>query len=510
MLLENLPAPSQPMIGQGFFTNAHDLVFNQPVMLNMSSAKDKGAEAAEICVAWSNAVAVLRWLAPFTMSGAEFDSSIRDPPPCCHPGTRIAILDTIRRWVDDLERVCHLFWLNGPAGVGKSAIAQTLAEELSSTSKLGASLFFSRPNNCHTPTLVFPTIAYQLAVKFPPYREYLGQKMVDDPKLFEKSIEHQFKILIVEPFVNLKLATGVGKWVILMDGLDECEGEDKQALIVRLIARFSRRYPAAPFIWFISSRPEVHLNLVFESRDITGGKLLVHEVPADSEQACRDVEKFLRAKFEEIRHKYRDVIPVHSRWPTESDITRICNACSGLFVLASTLALFLDDPDIGDPVSQLAIVLALPGNNIQVDPLATLHAFYTRILDAVPKSMLPTLKLLLAFTLASSSPLVYSDDGLPLVITATLFCLQQNAVYAALRKLHSVVRVPPLEKSGLQGITFYHASFADFLCDASKSGDYAIDANHFYTKWWWCNFAMVQKGYSSSEFVQLYYLAKGL
>lgn len=36
---------------------------------------------------------VLRWLAGYTMSGAEFDA--RGHVPSCHPGTRIAILESL-------------------------------------------------------------------------------------------------------------------------------------------------------------------------------------------------------------------------------------------------------------------------------------------------------------------------------------------------------------------------------------------------------------------------------
>lgn len=496
------------MIGaQGFFANSHDLVIHHPVMYSINEATEKGAGMAEFCDSCLTMLPVLQWLSRYTMSGAEFDSSTRDPPPRCHPGTRIEILETIHHWIADTQRVCHLLWLNGPAGVGKSAIIQTLAEELSLTPKLGATLFFSGPNNCHKPSLVFPTIAYQLAVRISRYREYLKQKMIGDPKLLEKGMEHQFKILIVEPFTSLRLRTESGRWSILLDGLDECDGEDAQILIVKLIGGFLRQYPAAPLTWVISSRPEVHLNLAFESSEVSG-TFWVHDVPANSDAACRDVEQFLRARFQEIHHRYRDLIPIGVSWPVERDIVRICNASSGLFVFPSMVVRFIDDPHVCDPVSQLTTILSVT-DNLQTSALSSLHAFYSRILDDIPKSMLPILKLLLGWTLTTRVIEVDADvEELPLVVNATVFGLQQHTVYAALRKLHSVIKVPSPEESGLRDIRFYHASFADYLRDASKSGDHAIDFGHVNTKVWWGYFSMLTGNSRELTFPHSIYVCK--
>ncbi|KAF9442214.1 hypothetical protein P691DRAFT_501514 [Macrolepiota fuliginosa MF-IS2] len=103
---------------------------------------------------------VLPWLAEYTMQGAEFDSSDRDPPPRCHPGTRTTITNKIHHWLENPRLEKRLFWLRGLAGVGKSAIIQTVAEKLSDQGRLGASLFFSRTNGRRDPRQVFTTLAY--------------------------------------------------------------------------------------------------------------------------------------------------------------------------------------------------------------------------------------------------------------------------------------------------------------------------------------------------------------
>lgn len=320
--------------------------------------------------------------------------------------------------------------------------------------------------------------------------------MIDDPRLLEKGIMYQFSLLIVEPFASpgLVLRGSQSQWTILLDGLDECDGEEAQVLIVKLISRFSAQHPTAPLVWVIASRPEAHLNVVFESGEVRDTYWTL-TVPTNTDEACRDVEQFLRAKFKEVGQKYRDLIPVSAPWPMERDLVRIFKAASGLFVFASTLIRFVDDPHVCDPISQLAAIVSL-AEDVRTDPLSILHMFYTRILDNVPKSMLPILKLLLGWTMTGTSFVLDGDDSdyrdpLLLVSSATAFGLQQHTVYAALRKLHSVIKVPAPEESGFRDIRFYHASFADYLRDPSKSGDYAIDFDYVRTKIWWGYSAML-------------------
>ena len=61
----------------------------------------------------------------------------------CMTGTRREILSDLENWLND-DQDKRVFWLNGLAGTGKSAIAQTFAETSFVSGKLGASFFCSR------------------------------------------------------------------------------------------------------------------------------------------------------------------------------------------------------------------------------------------------------------------------------------------------------------------------------------------------------------------------------
>ncbi|KAF8329930.1 hypothetical protein F5887DRAFT_896405 [Amanita rubescens] len=119
---------------------------------------------------------------------AMYDSLARCPPPRCHPSTRRGALDSISDWIDDSCPRQLIMWLNGPAGAGKSAIAQTIAERYKD-SRLAASFFFQR----NTPdrgvaNRLFTTLAWQLGMSIPETYPYIESALKTERLLPTKSI----------------------------------------------------------------------------------------------------------------------------------------------------------------------------------------------------------------------------------------------------------------------------------------------------------------------------------
>ncbi|KAF9449002.1 hypothetical protein P691DRAFT_728645, partial [Macrolepiota fuliginosa MF-IS2] len=226
---------------RGILENACDFVMNNPVLVQNDI---KGTDSFMIK------------LAKYTIPGAAFDDSARDPPPRCHPGTRLTILQKARDFFVNPHREKKMLWIVGPAGVGKSAIMQSLAETVSSANSdvvLGASLFFSingRNNESETLT----TLAYQIAVNDLSYRQFIQNEVMNDPKLLEKSLPTQFNRFIVEPFARQAVHRSHKRFLILIDGLDECNSNDTQCKLLGLISFFCLQYPCAPLVWIIASR----------------------------------------------------------------------------------------------------------------------------------------------------------------------------------------------------------------------------------------------------------------
>ncbi len=174
------------------------------------------------------------------MSGVELHSEARAPPPRCYQGTRLKLIQAIESWLHDSNPNKKLLWLSGPAGVGKSAIMQTLAEGEETLGRWGATLFFPqvffiipRPGTSTisrhgTPPRLWITMAYWLATKYAPYLAYVEDRIGGDLTLVDANIEQQFDTLIAEPFGRALLVTLSHPLSIFIDGLDHFHTIDTQ------------------------------------------------------------------------------------------------------------------------------------------------------------------------------------------------------------------------------------------------------------------------------------------
>ena len=149
-----------------------------------------------------------------TIPGAVY----RPELPGCLKDTRIGILEELRQWASD-RKGPQVFWLNGHAGSGKSTIAQSFAQLLSSQGELGASFFCSRKfrdrNNAER---ILPTLSYQLCASSGVFKQVLLRELkADEAFASSASLAVQLEHLIIIPATHLKTST-----VILIDALDEC------------------------------------------------------------------------------------------------------------------------------------------------------------------------------------------------------------------------------------------------------------------------------------------------
>jgi replication-associated recombination protein RarA len=54
------------------------------------------------------------------------------------------MLENLYKWLSQSDFDSSVLWLHGPAGAGKSAIAQSFCQKLEAEDRLGASFFFKR------------------------------------------------------------------------------------------------------------------------------------------------------------------------------------------------------------------------------------------------------------------------------------------------------------------------------------------------------------------------------
>ncbi|KAF9446793.1 hypothetical protein P691DRAFT_776618 [Macrolepiota fuliginosa MF-IS2] len=432
---------------------------------------------------------------------AAHDSGARDYAPRCHPGTREQHIEDIVYWAipaAGTDNPLPLFWMKGPAGVGKSAIAQTCAERLKKLGKLGATFFFSVKERDKA-TEFIPTIAYQLSTEFPEYRGLVDKRILHDKAILNKTMATQLQTLIVEPLQELeKAGKGIGqRIVILVDGLDECESTDAQCRIIEIIAAAARD-GVTPLCWAFFSRPEPHIEASFSSADIA--QITCMTLLPISGDANSDIELYLRSGFENILRRRN--IPLKSQWPSDNNIQTLVKNSNGLFIYAATALRVVAQP--GSIEEALSAVCAASSDRTSNSPFAELDAFYMLIIQRIPPEELPTILLLCAILCQLG---MYAPGGSQIggMLLGNLLSLSEIQFRAVCNQLSAVLHFDnrgdsfdPIQfgnidhlfqratstptrgfrayvRSGLGGsIYFYHKSFYDFLVDPMRSGTFCV------------------------------------
>ena len=377
-----------------------------------------------------------------------------------------------------MEESGDVLWLYGPAGAGKSAIAQTIAEMCAELGLLVASFFFSRASQSrNNGKCLIASIAYQLTISIPATRSYIESAVQIDPAIFDKSLDTQMETLIIRPLVGAHAhvdPVDAKQWpkLIIIDGLDECHDPLVQSSIIRTISKALRRVPV-PLIILIASRPESHIRSTFNLLIKSESHASRHIVLDNLYEPDADIKLFLLSRFDEIKENHQLAQYIPQSWPSEEIIYRLVRKSSGQFIYASTVMKYLDSPK-HRPMKRLDNVLGL----IPIDgdmPYKELDALYTHIFSSIAD--IPTILKILGFLFFKGN---YYGMSVTLGFLADLLDLDVEDVDLHLSELHYILYIPPPNTTELS-IQPVHASLQDFLVDKLRSGKYYIDEEAFHT-----------------------------
>ncbi|KAF8535913.1 vegetative incompatibility protein HET-E-1 [Trichophaea hybrida] len=396
------------------------------------------------------------------VDGAAFNSRLSEHESQCLPDTRVDLLQQIITWSKDPSGAC-IFWLNGIAGAGKSTIARTVARIWSDQKQLGGSFFFSKGRgDLGHASKFFTSLAAQLTNTLPSIRPYIYKVIKEVPDIFERGLADQWKYLIFQPLTNyLKEVSLQSKvFILVVDALDECEGDDDTKLILRLLAEL-KTLDAIRLRVFITSRPETPIRFGF--RTIPGAAhqdFVLHNISPSIIQ--HDISVFLRYKLENTRRDNN----IPEGWPGDDIIRNLCERASGLFIYASTACRLIEDP-LFHPDQSLSLILQ--DDYVGQSSTRALDKMYTKILTYSISVFLkdydkPTQeKLISEFKLIVGS-IVILFDALPAIMLDRLLHLPLRTVSMRLQSDESPVRL-------------LHPSFRDFLLDQQRCLDlqFSID-----------------------------------
>ena len=379
----------------------------------------------------------------------------------CLRGTRKGVLREIGLWLKSGQGQ-RIFWLNGLAGTGKSTIAQTFAETMFADGKLGASFFCSRDfesrSNLQT---IFPTLAFQLAHRYPAFQVELLPILKAHPDIGQESLCSQMESLIVGPLKTTCIST-----LIIIDALDECKDEQPASAILSILSFYINEIPHVKF--FITGRPEPRIRSGFRLRPLLPitEVLRLHEVKPEA--VNNDIKLFFQIRLTEVAENRSDCDSAED-WPSISDLDILCKKAAGFFIYASTVVKFITSKNF-KPTKQLGRIILFPQTTSH-EGRSGIDLLYTQVLeqaidtDADGKELHSQLR-----TVVGAVVLVFN----PLTVEALSDLLKETDVSTTLRSLHSLLLVPTSKGSPVH---IFHKSFPDFLMDSGRCKDHQFFIN---------------------------------
>ncbi|KAG1736900.1 uncharacterized protein EDB91DRAFT_1249867 [Suillus paluster] len=368
--------------------------------------------------------------------------------------TRVALRESLRQVLDQRDQTN--VWLNGLAGVGKTSIAFTVAEEMKAAERLAATFFFSH-KHAQSGAAIIPTIAYQLALVYPRIRQDILKAIVDDQMLLSagKSRNDQIQKLVIMPLSVLRFRQET-PYAIIIDALDECLSAEEATRLVTLLTK-ALSGPDLPIIHLIfTSRPELNIRIIAMEAGL-------HEIPltTNDTDTIQDVRFFLRASLDKIRTSRPTVFGQPPKpWPSDGEFRTLAFKAGGLFVYAAMAMNFLSAT--GYHPQQRLDLLVREKSTVSAD----IDQLYRQIIATTENPSLYCQ--MLAFIIHLYYPL-------RLAKLQELFHANNEDLAVMLEVFSPVILNPP---DGIGTIEIYHASLRDFMMDPLRSKQYYVDSAH--------------------------------
>ena len=367
----------------------------------------------------------------------------------CMQGTRTAILQKIQ---DDIKNVDghSVIWIRGSPGVGKSALAASIAAQLRKQNRHVISFRFDRTRSSTINTdALWRAVALDLARLYPSIRQYI-HKMVQGNMLPDPyDIDERFKSLIETPLSTLNDIPREKLPVIVVDALDECgglrhdsSGRDDFEGLVRTLKRWVQVDHLKKLKLVITSRPEDRITF--------SNSVSIHEIPSGrgvepEDSASNDIRVFLKSRLDDMKMK--------PAWIAKA-LDFLVPGAAGIFIWATTVANFLER----DPEGRFAMLEKGDGKGLK-----SLYSLYSTIIEAsfghdLEEEEIRVVVSVMGAMIFAKQPL---DDNVLTMLPEVKITGSDVDRLGLIRKgLMSVIDSGPI-------LRFHHRSFEDFLLSSS-------------------------------------------
>jgi hypothetical protein len=377
----------------------------------------------------------------------------------------LEVIAKIRRRLDghDNDKRAVVCWLNGPAGYGKSALAQTIAECYAAEGRLLGSFFFLRGagERSHISRLI-PTLADQISRTVPGTKLLIESAIEDEPALLELtvSLAHRLQRLIIEPIClntsqlsssSEDVSRSLKKKIVVIDALDECDDKAQMGDFIDVLLSASSGGTHLPFQILLTSRVEEHIRKKFDSSKAR----FLHRLELQNFDARWDIKLHFRREFDCIYDQnWRIMQRIPKPWPSARDLTALLDKCGSSFVFATTL------------------IQCVGGDRMPHKGLEKLLASGANGLDSLYEQILSSASWTEDFCQILGTIMIFKDNK-SISFLSSLLSLQHEEVICELLQVQSVIKIPGDDN---EPIMLYHTSLRDFLTIKSRSKQYFIDA----------------------------------
>jgi hypothetical protein len=362
------------------------------------------------------------------------------------------------------------------AGTGKSTISRTVAQSFKDQELLGASFFFKRGEGDRgKATLFFPTIAKQLVRNIPALEPCVRKAIRADPDIAKKALRDQFDQLILRPLGDIHHDMAI---IIIVDALDECDGDGHVNTIISLLAQ-AKTMSSVRLRIFVTSRPELPIRLGFNAVHGKYQDMALHQVPELVVE--RDISTFVRYELAKIQNKHNSLsrnrkLPFD--WPGENVIHTLTQMAVPLFIFAATACRFIGDKGRSNPDKRLKLVLQYR-TETHDSRLDKLDATYLPVLSQLTsgRNDRDKAEFLTEFR-DVVGPIVLLAQPLSARSLAELLNVENDDIEDQLMCLHSVLDIPLQVDAPVR---LFHLSFREFLVDPAKHAkEFWIDETQYH------------------------------
>ncbi|KAG6329828.1 hypothetical protein ID866_9261 [Astraeus odoratus] len=420
--------------------------FNQRMDVLMQRYRDRALQSTHVTVS--------RLWEDFKIDGMAYAAGVGlIKTKACLDGTRLDILADIMAWIDDSDaNAPRIFWLNGQAGKGKSAIAHTIAMWFKNVGKLGSCFCFARDRQAeHLEQKLFATIAHDMAIHDPLLRRAVAAAVAADDSLKTTlDVVQQWENLILEPVSSVSDVV-IGRVVIVIDALDESGSPPSREHILSILGSNVTSLPPS-FRILLTSRPLPDIEQALASAPH------VRVASLDDIPTNRDIHLYVSKKLGPVRGI------------GDAEIKQIVDKSDGLFEWARLACEFIQPSMAGEtPREQFDDLMNRGSENGRL-----LDSMYHAILESAIRKRpiaLERFRSVMQQIVSALEPLtVQALNAMHSMFPDKKDHYEVDVILRFMGSLLSGVTNQPA--SGL--VRPLHATFYDFLTDASRSGVYFI------------------------------------